>query len=149
MKRRIGIAACTGLGGGMPAALNNSWTGIEKIDSVIKEMLGEAVLLFFKEYEGADFAIMQDDNNIIVVVGIEPSYKFEHLKTIRISSDVTQCYKRDGIAWGFYGTGIAHKTKTYGEYTRKSKFVRFAEKWSPVLQKLASDYLPFESEVEK
>ena len=146
MKRRIGIAACTGLGGGTVAILNNKWTGIEEIDSVIKEMLGEAVPLLFKEYEGADFSITQDGVNITVVAGIEPSYQFEHLKTIRISSDVTQCYQRNGIAWGFYGTGIASKTKTYGDYTRKSKFVRFAEKWSPVLQKLANDYLPLESE---
>lgn len=41
--------------------------------------------------------------------------------------------KLSGKAWGPYGSGLVIKEKYYSEYKRKSKFVKFVDKWHNVL----------------
>ena len=146
MRHRIGIAGMTGLGNSEPARLSNQWTGIEEIDQALKPMMAEAVELFFKDWEGCDFSIAQAGKGMIVTLGIEPSYKFDTLKIIAVGSCMENSYKETGVAWGYFGTGIASTVKTYAECTYKTAFTRFVQKWSEELQKIASEYLPIEEE---
>jgi len=58
------------------------------------------------------------------------------LKIVTISTDLNTSSIRDGVAWGMYGSNVVSKAKYYTDYISKSKFTRFADKWSVELKKL-------------
>jgi hypothetical protein len=118
------IVSGTGLGNPDPVILDNK-------GEVPKDFADEAIETYFKKWEGFDFAINKD----FVMIGIEPSYQYDRMKLVQINRDKSKSFIQQGRAWGCYGSQITKSTKTYGEYKRKSKFVRFVDKWYDVLFK--------------
>lgn len=128
MRRRIGnIGMLTGLGNSDLEMLSNKWTGDEKRDGLIKSMLEDGIrtFKFFHKMDGVDFGV----EGSCVMFGIEPSYMYEHLYIVGLNRNKKNCYIKDGIAWGPYGSGISQKYRFYGGYKTKSKFVRFVDRW--------------------
>lgn len=116
------IVSGTGLGNPDPVLLNN--------EGEINEFFAEAALKeYFYQQEGFDFQIEED----MVNVGIEPTYQGDELLIISINKNKSKSYLQRGKAWGPYGSQIAKKTKTYGEYKRKGKFVKFVDQWHEIL----------------
>jgi len=118
------IASGFGLGNPDPELLDNNGPKLPT-----KKFADEAIELYFKHWDGFDFHI--DDDSIRI--GIEPSYQDDPLKIISIQKDKQQSYIQTGKAWGGYGSQITSKTKHYNEYKYKSKFVKFVDKWHPIL----------------
>lgn len=136
MRHRLGIAASTGLGNSDPEKLDCSWSYDEHLNEVATDMMKEAVDIFFKEYGWCDFSIVENEKEYVILMGIEPSYKFDELTVIAISSRLGNSFKETGIAWGFYGTRIASRVKLFSDYKYKTKFTEFARKWSPFLEEI-------------
>jgi hypothetical protein len=124
----------TGIGNPDPCILTNEWTSDEGLNSLIKEMLDEAIQLYFKEYGGCDFQIEVKKDEIRVKFGIEPAYKFEKYKLIIISTNPEYSKYETGIAWGYYGSDIVKTRRKYLDYKYKSKFPTFIGRWTPKLQ---------------
>ena len=124
MRHRMGIGGITGLGNSSPVLLDNK-------GQVSKAMLAEAIDTFplMKKIGGCDFTKEQNK----VKFGIEPAYQYEPLEIVCVAATKENSYKETGRAWEAYGSGIAKKRRYYSEYQRKSKFVRFVDKWHPVL----------------
>jgi len=141
MKHRLTTE--TGLGSGDKAIMNNKWTGEEKLDGVVKDMLAEGIELWFKDLGGVDFDIhrvgLKLDRYVEVTFGFEPTYQYDHLRTYIISSDYTISRWQQGIAWGAYGSGVASNFKFVTDYKYNSKFQRFAKKWSEKLKEALKD----------
>lgn len=133
MKRRMGIASLTGLGGGGKSLMNGQAPSDKELLQKVNECAEDAYKTFFKgtkideEYCDAGF----EGNEIRF--GIEPSYQFEKLKMISISQNKSDSFIVTGIAFGAWGTGIRSKTKEYSQYSKKGKFVRFVDKWHSIL----------------
>lgn len=138
MRHRIGCD-CTGLGNSDPVRLNNEWTGNKDIDFMAQEIMSDAVKVFFVELDGCDFQIETNGKEVTVIMGIEPAYKWEKLRIICVSSDENLSYEESGIAWGFYGSGIASKSKRYVDCKRAGPFRNFVDKWVPKLKKIAEE----------
>ncbi len=70
--------------------------------------------------------------------GIEPSYIMDEMLIVYINfHNITSCSIERGIALGFYGSNVVSKIKTYRQYERKSKFIRFIDKWyEPIIAEL-------------
>jgi len=116
------IVSGTGLGNPDPVLLNN--------EGEINEFFAEAALKeYFYQQEGFDFQIEED----MVNIGIEPAYQGDELLIISINKNKSKSYLQRGKAWGPYGSQIAKKTKTYSEYKRKGKFVKFVDQWHEIL----------------
>lgn len=131
MRHRIGNAR-TGLGNSNPEILDNNGN-LEKSEfwDRFQEDLSE-ILSLVKEYSGFDFYIGETEFN----VGIEPAYAGERLQIIHFDFvDKNSCYKRTGFAFGLYGTGIRETYTFYGNYTYKSKFIKFIDKYYDDLKK--------------
>lgn len=116
------IVSGTGLGNPDPVLLNNK--GV-----INKEFADDAIANYFQDEEGFDFKA----NGYSVTIGIEPTYQYDDLKIIHIHEDKSHSYIQRGKAWGPYGSQIAKNTKVYKDYKRKSKFVKFVDKWHKVL----------------
>jgi len=121
----MGIAGMTGLGNPDSPLLNNKG----KLFGPLKDFADDAVNLYFKDWGGCDYQWDQDR----FTVGIEPAYQYERLKLVSINKDKGESFIQTGKAFGDYGSGIRSTTKKYNEYTKKSKFVRFIDKWHPKL----------------
>ena len=134
MRHRLIFAAETRLGNPAPVILSNEWSGVEAVDNIAKEMLEEAIELWFKEYGGCDFNIHMGPKHIEVAIGVEPAYKLDPLKIVIVNNNIQYSSFTTGIAYGYYGSGIVQTYKRYGEYKNDCKFKRFADKWSPRLQ---------------
>lgn len=61
--------------------------------------------------------------------GVEPTYQFEKLKLIVISKDKEESSYVTGFAVGYWASAVKSGQKRYGDYLKKSKFVRFVDKW--------------------
>ena len=120
MRYRIG-GGITGLGNPDKALLDNSGS----LSPIIKEMLREAIDLYFKQWDGLDYDIQEDK----IKFGIEPAYQYERLRIIVINRDKPTSHMREGYAWGGYGSDIASKYRFYSDYKRKGKFKKFVDKW--------------------
>lgn len=120
MKRRL--TDFTGLGGGQRDLLDNQ--------GELPEEFGQDVIeAYFSKEHACDYQIKKTH----ISVGIEPTYQYDRLKIITIHSDKFKSNIRTGRAWGPYGTQIAVNKRIYSEYKTKSKFVKFVDKWHPVL----------------
>jgi hypothetical protein len=133
MKRRIIGNIITGLGSSSQDLLNNQWTDNEDFNNILKQCFEEAIDTFkpINEFGGLDFAI----DGHMIRFGFEPTYMHEHLYIININlEDKTCSYIKTGIAWGAYGSDIAANIKFYSSYKNKGKFVKFIDKWFPILK---------------
>lgn len=119
MKHRI---ANNGFGCNAKVELNN--TG-----EVNKEFADAAIEQYFQKWEGCDFQIEKE----FVALGIEPTYQSDPLKIITIAKNKEESFIKTGRAFGYYGSGVRSKTKTYKDYKKKGKFVKFVDKWHSVL----------------
>lgn len=116
------IVSVTGLGNPNPVILNNK--GL-----IHKEFANDAIVNYFKEYNGFDF----QTNEKYITIGIEPAYQYEKLKLISINKNKEESFIKTGKSWGPYGSDIVSNVKIYKNYKNKSKFVRFVDKWHPIL----------------
>lgn len=125
----------TGFGNPNKALMNNERSKDESLNTTIKEMLTEAIDIWFKDYEGCDFGIGVDDTAVAVMFGIEPSYQYDPLKvyTVFSNSMKDKSYYLNGKAWGSYGSNVAKHTRMYKDFKKSSKFTRFVDKWSDKL----------------
>jgi len=139
MRHRLGMATSIGLGNPDKCLLNNQWSENEKINELLKKICEDVIPLYFSEFDGCDFQINESKDGISFYIGIEPAYKMDKLIWIMISSNKNDSYIRTGIAYGFYGSNIVSKSKSYGEYIKQSKFTRFIDKWHPELIKLMEE----------
>ena len=132
MKHRMCVE--TGLGITTVEELDNKWTGDIEFDAFLKEIMSDCIDKYFKEYQGCDFKIAIDqDNQLTLSMGIEPSYQYEHLKIIAICTDKDYSYICNGIAWGAWGSNIVKSIKEYGDYKLESKFTKFINRWHEAL----------------
>lgn len=92
------------------------------LEPVFKMMIDDIPI--FNENKGFDFNINNDSR---VIVGIEPSYKFEELFRISIHKDIEKSYIETGFSFGFYGTGIKSTIRYYSP--RKSKYNNLIRKY--------------------
>jgi hypothetical protein len=93
----------------------------------MKNMMGDAVELYFKKWGGCDYKITDVGS---IEIGIEPAYMYEDVKIIHICKhNKNFSHILTGIAWGAYGSDWATTRKYYGDYKYKSKFVKFIDRW--------------------
>ncbi len=128
MRHRIIGNITTGLGNPAKELLNNT----SKIEGAIKEMLNEAIKLYFSKLGGCDFQVEKD----CIKFGIEPAYMYEDLKIILLAKVKGNSYLKTGRAFGGYGSGIRSTTKFYSDYTRNGKFKKFIDRWHDKIYKL-------------
>lgn len=125
MRHRIGPAG-TGLGNPhREIIVHDAHRAGKNTERIVRQASKEAYELFFKKFGYCDAGL---DGNV-VKIGIEPAYQGETLKVIVIQEDINRCAFITGIARGYYGTGICSSEKVYSDYLRRSKFVRFIDKW--------------------
>jgi hypothetical protein len=130
MKRRMGIGAITGLGGGGPSLIDGKETPDNKLNKLIKQCSKEAYMIFFKGTEDHDWGFVDAaKDEYEIKIGIEPSYQYEPLKMLCITLHKEFSYISTGIAFGLYGTGIRQRKRIYRYYKRNSKFIKFVDKW--------------------
>ncbi len=129
MRHRIGCAALTGLGNPSPEIIPNKNVRDEELKILLKFAAKDAYAKFFKHFGYCDVGIDCND----IVLGVEPAYQYEDLKIIRFKPNKERCSFSTGYARGDYGSRICKTEKLYRDYKYKSKFVRFIDKWHPVL----------------
>lgn len=125
-----------GLGSGDPVILSNN--GSLRKCSFWDDFLNDAIKNFktIANYNGFDFYI--DKKRFCF--GIEPSYQYDDLQVICFCfADKNECSLEQGRAWGIYGTHIVTKKVLYKDYKRKSKFVKFIDKWFELIKKELSE----------
>ena len=124
MRHRIG--GITGFGNSFPCELDNN-IKLEKSefwDSFLQDC--QYNFKTIANYFGFDLCLEND----VFAFGIEPSYKYDDLQIIYIDlNDKGNCALREGRAWGYYGSNIVTRIKYYKDYKKKSKFIRFVDKW--------------------
>jgi hypothetical protein len=95
-------------------------------------------------YDHFDYHLSKDG----FTFGIEASYKYDDTQIIYIDFlDVSNSFIEEGRAWGYYGSQCLTKRRYYKDYVRKSKFIRFCNKWQlklknklkPLLEKLLNE----------
>lgn len=120
MKHRI--SNVTGFGANAEVLLDNK-------GEINKDFADDAINKFFAEWEGFDFTAQ----NNIVSVGIEPTYQYDKLRIVTINKDKNHSTYTTGKSFGPYGSQVVSRTKIYSEYKRKSKFIKFVDKWHSIL----------------
>lgn len=128
MKRR-GAAALTGLGGNAKVYMSGQPTKDEKFNKVINAAAKDAYETFFKKFGYCDAGVDGEE----VRLGIEPTYQFEPLKIVAINKDKDQSRFITGRAVGPWASAVQSTIKEYRDYQRHSKFIRFVDKWHPLL----------------
>ncbi len=118
------IASGFGIGNANPPLLDNK-------GSVNTSYGFDAIKKYFQKYEGFDYQV----SGTSVAVGIEPGYQYEPLLIVCICKNKSKSYIQRGKAWGAYGTQLVTTTKYYKDYKKKSKFIKFVDKWHKVLFK--------------
>lgn len=121
------MAGLTGLGNPSPVALRNSGTPTDAILSAMKDAV--EVFPVMRKSGGCDYDVY--DN--CVCFGIEPAYQYEDMEIVTIHRDKEQSSYERGVAWGAWGSNIARTKKIYANHKRRGKFVRFVDKWHPIL----------------
>jgi hypothetical protein len=94
----------------------------------LNPQFGDAALDYL-ELTRCDFQI--DDNQISV--GIEPTYQFDRLHVLTIHRQKDKSGWVRGKAFGAYGSQVVTERRILGDYKYQSKFVRFVDKWHPIL----------------
>lgn len=120
------ICDITGLGNSFPCELDNN-IKLEQCEFWDKFLI-DCIENFktIANYNGFDLSLSKD----IFAFGIEPSYKYDDLQIIYIDlKNKGGCAIREGRAWGYYGTHTLTKIRFYKDYKKRSKFIRFIDKW--------------------
>jgi len=131
MRYRMGMAALTGLGNPSKELINGIPSKNKKLNALVNKASKEAYELFFKYFGHCDAQIARGE----IIIGVEPAYMYEDLKIIRIDFDKELSSFQTGYAFGGWGSGIRSTTRYYKEYKYTSKFIKFIDKWHPVLFK--------------
>jgi len=131
MKNRL--CADTGLGSGVPDIFNNEIPEAlkPKIVPVLRELDRELFhrlkryTKHLKEYpiDGAfcfDHNIYIGDDTFIISMGIEPTYQRDPYFRFEIKTNINLCSVSEGVAWEYYGTGIACKKRYFKDYKNES-----------------------------
>jgi hypothetical protein len=124
MRHRIG--GITGFGNAEPCSLDNNITlgKSEFWDMFLQDCQDNFKTI--ANYCGFDLSLSKD----CFAFGIEPSYQYDDLQIIYIDlNNKSNCAIREGRAWGFYGSHTLTKIRYYKDYKKKSKFIRFIDKW--------------------
>jgi hypothetical protein len=137
MRHRIAGAAITGLGNPAPELIENTkTTGSKKRDDQIRTCAKECYETFFEgstergiDLGGVDAGL----HGNAVRIGVEPGYMHWPLKIIEINREKSASALMTGYAWGAWGSGLRMTRTFYHQYKRKGKFVRFVDKWHPIL----------------
>lgn len=125
MKHR-GLAVHTGLGASPEVLISGKNTSKVK-DSLLNEIARDCYKTFnFEKKFGYCEAGFDGEE---ARFGAEPSYQFEDLKMIIIAKEKGKSSYVTGQAVGPWASAIRSKQKRYSEYQKKSKFVRFVDKW--------------------
>lgn len=124
----------THLGNPNPCILANEWSKNEELNKLAKEIFEDGINLWFKDIQGCDFNIYEDEKCIEIAFGIEPTYQRDKLKIIIVNSNIKYSSYTTGIAFGAYGSNLVMKRKYYSEYKNKCKFIDFIDRWQIKLQ---------------
>ena len=128
MKHR-GSAEQTGLGGNAEALISGKNTsGVP--DELLNEIAKDCYETFSFEKLGRCEAGFDGDE---ARFGFEPTYQFDPLKLIIIAKDKDESRMVTGRAIEPWAARCLQTIKEYRDYQRKSKFVRFVDKWHPKL----------------
>lgn len=125
MKRRMGIAAQTHLGGNAKVILDNKWTRSEEYNQKLEAMFRDGLEHYFKEYNGVDFGITHEG----IKFGYEPSYQFDPLKIVFIGKEKDNSYLETGRAIEAWASRTISTKRYYRDYKNNCKFTRFVDKW--------------------
>ena len=123
------IVTGTGLGNPAREMIDGRETKNKKLNALIKESCKEAHDLFFKKFGYCDAQHRHEE----IKIGVEPAYQGEELKIIAINKEKHHSFFETGYAFGLYGSGIRATKKYFSDYKKKNKFVKFIEKWHPIL----------------
>lgn len=124
MRHRFG--GITGLGNPEPEMLDNNKNLCrnEFWDNFLDDAMNNFKTI--AEYEGFDFHADEDWFKF----GVEPTYEGDDLQIIAFNlKDKSICYIEQGKSFGAYGSIVVSKTRFYGDYKNKSKFIKFIDKW--------------------
>ena len=120
------ISTNTGFGNSFPCELDNN-VKLEQCqfwDSFLEDCKNNFKVI--ENYNGFDLSLSKE----VFAFGIEPSYKYDDLQIIYIDlNDKGGCAIREGRAWGYYGSHTLTKIRFYRDYKKRSKFIRFIDKW--------------------
>jgi hypothetical protein len=127
----------TGLGNSNECLLPNTWSENEKLNSVVKEMLTEALKLkSIQEYGGFDFEVESYGDGFTINFGLEPTYQYEPLLLYHIENDKDNCKTIKGKAQGVYGSNIEiNKEIKYDNCD--TEFKELIERWHKKLLEVA------------
>lgn len=132
MQKKMRYRICPDIsvgGNSSPDLINEKGTGNTKTDATIKACAKACYENFFKGTKMDERYCAAGVHGHEVRFGIEPSYMYEELKLICIDKNKEWSRLWTGIAFGPWGSGIRSRHKRYGEYKRKSKFVKFVDEW--------------------
>jgi hypothetical protein len=135
----MGSSASTCLGGNSAdPILDNVWSKDKNKNNILVHLFDDAIEKFFTKYftigkfkdkdAWLDFTIIEDEQ---ILMGQEPAYFGEDLKLVCLHKIKELSYFQTGHAFGYWGTGIRSKVKTYSSYKYNSKFKKFIDKWHP------------------
>lgn len=129
----MGNAGMTGLGGGARTLLDGQPSGNKVRDDLVRKFSKDVYETFFKgtkiDYKGVDAQVDEEE----VSAGIEPSYMYDPLKIITLRKEKKMSEIKTGFCFGPWGSGVRMKSFMYCEYKKKSKFVKFVDKWHSIL----------------
>lgn len=131
MRHRMSVASMTGLGNPNEPILTNNWPEDQNQRKIILDMMKEAIKIFrpLEKSEYSDFNVFKDN----IVIGNEPAYMYEELFLLSINRKKESSMIRTGVSFGNYGSNIVSKVLFYKDKKRKSKFVRFVDKYHALL----------------
>lgn len=124
----------THLGNPNQCILSNKWSKNEELNKLAKEIFEDGINLWFKDIQGCDFNIYENEKCVEIAFGIEPTYQGDKLKIIIVNSNIKYSSYTTGIAFGAYGSNLVMKRKYYSEYKNKCKFIDFIDRWQIKLQ---------------
>lgn len=114
-----------GLGNPDPCLLSNNYDLSSEIWDEFSQDFADNYKLI-KDYGGFDFNF----SNSVFSIGIEPTYKYDQFLIIDFDlTDKNNSRITTGISFGDYGSGRRSKTVKYHDYHKKSKFIKFIDKW--------------------
>lgn len=135
MKRRIG-GQHTGLGGNAETLLDGKKTKDKKLNRLVNKIAKDCYLTFFKGTKMDQNYCDAQARDYEFRFGIEATYMYDDMKIISITEDKSLSSYATGVARGGWGSGLCATVKYYKQYTYKSKFIRFVDKWHPLLFKI-------------
>lgn len=121
----------TGLGNPNKPILDNNIKFNKKLKKFADDFIDNFKLI--KKYNGFNYSLYNNQFRL----GIEPMYMYDELEIICFDlENKGNCWWRKGIAFGAYGSRVVSTYRFYGDYKRKSKFVKFIDKWYDIISNI-------------